>query len=139
MSKYKTDILRLRAEGKTYNQIVNELGCTKSTVCYYLGSDQASKTAARQIASRRVLNDYIRKVKEETPCVECGVNYPYYVMDFDHLEDDKDFHISQHTKITRSLERIKEEIDKCEIVCSNCHRKRSHQRLQANRPLGKLG
>ena len=133
MSRYKNDILRLRDMGYSYNKIVKELGCTKSTVCYYLGADQSSKRAARQVNNRKIINDYIREIKETTPCSDCKVSYPYYVMDFDHVEDGKSFDVSGHTKHTRSIDKIKEEIDKCEVVCSNCHRVRTFQRLMNGR------
>lgn len=35
MSKYKQDIIRLRKDGKSYNQIKKELDCSKSTVAYH--------------------------------------------------------------------------------------------------------
>lgn len=82
--------------------------------------------AARRI---RVENtkEKIRKLKESTPCADCGVKYPYYVMDFDHLGNDKEYNIAEMTEWA-SLELIEKEISKCEIVCSNCHRKRTHAR-----------
>lgn len=43
----KEKILNLRAEGKTYNQIVEIVGCSKSTVCYYCGDGQTHKTRMR--------------------------------------------------------------------------------------------
>ena len=35
------------------------------------------------------LRQQLRKLKEETPCADCGKNYPYYVMDFDHAGAEK--------------------------------------------------
>jgi len=43
----KEKILELRKEGKTYNQIVEILGCSKSTVSYYCGEGQKEKTRKR--------------------------------------------------------------------------------------------
>lgn len=75
---------------------------------------------------RKVIQNFIRNLKETTPCTDCGVYYPYYVMDFDHLEDKKwgvNFLMS-----TGRIGALKLEIKKCEIVCANCHRKRTHIR-----------
>lgn len=127
------DILRLRDLGYSYNKIVEELGCSKSVVCYYLGADQSSKRATRQIQARKILDEYINGIKSTTPCADCGKTYPYYIMDFDHIGDDKSFDVSRHTKHTRSIEIIKQEIAKCEVVCSNCHRARTFQRLKDGR------
>ena len=51
-----------------------------------------SKNKERQrkqiYASRKIrisnTKEYIRNLKESTPCKDCGKKYPYYVMDFDH-------------------------------------------------------
>jgi hypothetical protein len=69
----------------------------------------------------------VRALKEVTPCTDCGINYPYYVMDFDHLSD-KEYQISAMLSQGYSMETVQKEIDKCEIVCSNCHRIRTHER-----------
>lgn len=47
-------------------------------------------------------------------------------MDFDHLRDKK-FNLSK-AHLTGSLKKITEEIAKCEVVCSNCHRVRTFER-----------
>lgn len=69
---------------------------------------------------------FIKELKESTPCTDCGKSYPAYVMDFDHLRDKT---MQVHEFLTYSRKRLLEEIDKCEIVCSNCHRERTYQRL----------
>lgn len=70
----------------------------------------------------------VQELKEETPCADCKTYYPYYVMDFDHREGEtKSFLVSKMVG-NGGLERIQEEINKCDIVCSNCHRIRTHKR-----------
>ena len=81
-------------------------------------------------AKRRVvLNEYVRTLKAANPCPDCNVNYPYYVMDFDHVRGEKigDVAIMVHEVVT--LELLREEIEKCDIVCANCHRERTFGRL----------
>ncbi len=69
---------------------------------------------------------YIRKLKE-SPCVDCGKTYHYCVMDFDHLDSTtKLFTVGKI--YSKSWEIIKNELAKCELVCSNCHREREHKR-----------
>lgn len=125
--KHKENILKLRAEGLSYSQIASKLGCSKGTVSYHIGFGQKEKTKSIQGRNREKINDYIRSVKEATPCADCKIKYPYWVMDFDHVEN-KSFSISNHKNYTSSLEIVKKEIDKCEIVCANCHRDRTHSR-----------
>lgn len=59
------------------------------------------------------------------PCTDCGVEYPYYVMDLDHVTGIKKFNVSQATTHASSLAVLMEEIAKCEAVCANCHRLRT--------------
>ncbi len=70
---------------------------------------------------------FTREMKN-CPCADCGVIYPYYVMDFDHREEKtKNFLVSQTAQM--SISALKREIDKCDVVCANCHRERTQQRL----------
>ena len=63
----------------------------------------------------------IRQLKN-VPCVDCGVRYPPCVMDFDHRDPaQKRCEVSN----IRSINSIKLEADKCDVVCANCHRLRS--------------
>lgn len=65
---------------------------------------------------------------KSAPCADCGVSYPPYVLDFDHLGDDKLDNVSRLVGSKASEEAIRSEIAKCEVVCSNCHRERTHER-----------
>lgn len=84
---------------------------------------------------RKELSAYVNNIKEKTPCADCKKNFPYYVMDFDHLDGYiKDGMVSFFTKTGR-IESMKKEINKCEVVCSNCHRIRTYSRLQISKKL----
>ena len=76
--------------------------------------------------NRKKLREYINYIKATTSCADCGKYYPPYVMDFDHLRDKK-FNIGNLDFTSLSV--LENEILKCEIVCSNCHRIRTHNRL----------
>lgn len=71
---------------------------------------------------------YVKELKEATPCMDCGKFYPCYVMDFDHQRDKK-FNIANMMQRASSFETLLTEIAKCEIVCANCHRERTHGQL----------
>jgi hypothetical protein len=66
---------------------------------------------------------------KERPCADCGVEYPYFVMDFDHVEGEKAMIVSDLVNFG-STSRLLTELAKCEVVCSNCHRFRTWRRLQ---------
>lgn len=84
---------------------------------------------SRNVDYRESIRDLLRTIKEENPCTDCKKFYPYYVMDFDHLED-KDQNIS-FLAATGRIGALKKEILKCEVVCANCHRIRTHLRAKA--------
>lgn len=85
----------------------------------------------RSQTQRTKLREFLGKVKEENGCMDCRKEYPYYVLDFDHVRGEKTHSISYMCR-WYTLEEISEEMQKCEIVCSNCHRKRTRQRMESN-------
>ena len=50
-------------------------------------------------------------------------------MDYDHVRGVKRFNISEAIKLKIELEELETELDKCELVCSNCHRLRTLYRI----------
>lgn len=71
----------------------------------------------------------VRQLKSDTPCADCGENYPYYVMQFDHVIGTKFIKINRMV-YTSSFHAVMEEIAKCEVVCANCHHSRTFNRQQ---------
>lgn len=70
------------------------------------------------------------------PCVDCGETDPI-VLEFDHQRD-KRFDVAGG--ITgRSWEEVLEEIEKCEVVCGNCHRRRTAKQFGFLRALLSVG
>jgi DNA-binding CsgD family transcriptional regulator len=54
-------------------------------------------------------------------CVKCGYNECIWALEFHHKDpNEKDFTISTYT--TLGWEKLKKELDKCELRCSNCHK-----------------
>jgi hypothetical protein len=132
--KHKDSILKLHAEGKSYRQIQDILGCSKGTIAYHLGDGQKDKTRERTKRSRTVAKRILWDIKEESGCVDCKEKYPHYMLDFDHLPGYNK--IDSPTQIIHqySMEKAIEEIKKCEIVCRNCHAIRTWSRYLQNNP-----
>ena len=126
--KHKENIIKLRSEGKTYNQIVELLGCSKGTIAYHLSESVKVNYNTRKRSYRRVIDKHIREYKESFGCIDCGEKYPYYMLDLDHITNDKKFSVSSYRSYTSDINVIKDEISKCEVVCANCHRIRTYQR-----------
>ena len=72
-------------------------------------------------------SSYIRKLKE-VPCNDCGIVYHYAVMQFDHIKGIKKFDISRAISTNIKWDKIIQEIEKCEVVCANCHAMRTFKR-----------
>lgn len=91
---------------------------------------QKNKDAIKEkrFESRTLARKWVYEYKiKHSVCTDCNISYPPHVLDFDHLAN-KSFGISRAIQQGLSIERIREEIKKCEIVCSNCHRQRTHDR-----------
>lgn len=84
---------------------------------YYLDRNRVQRSSNRE---------WYQELKSKTPCAKCGVQYPYYVMDYDHIDP--------NTKTTciakmmgHSKKAILNEITKCELLCANCHREKTYE------------
>ena len=54
-------------------------------------------------------------------CVLCGYDRHQAALHFHHLDPDKkEFHLAD-TGVTRSIERLRREVEKCVLLCGNCH------------------
>ena len=64
------------------------------------------------------------QLKVGKPCVDCGGNFPPECMDWDHIKGTKRRAVA---KIRGNSQKyILDEIEKCELVCANCHRIRTN-------------
>ena len=61
MTELSKQIQLLRSQGKTYNEIKQELNCSKGTICYYLGIGQKQKNNNRQNKNRLKKHPFIAK------------------------------------------------------------------------------
>lgn len=78
---------------------------------------------------RSAKRQYVQDLKEGKSCLDCGIEYPPYVYDFDHLpEFEKSFPLSSTGMRDKTLDQIIAEVAKCELVCANCHRHRTYMR-----------
>ena len=88
---------------------------------------QIRRVRADRARRRNELAEFINQFKRR-PCADCGGEFPPYVMDFDHVNENKLDDICGMRMRTVSREAIRAEIEKCEVVCANCHRARTHRR-----------
>jgi hypothetical protein len=88
----------------------------------------------RKIANNRwkyKQRDEFQEFKKKLKCNRCPENH-VACLEFHHLDPTlKDIEVGR-AALRWSLKRLKEEIIKCEILCSNCHRKEHYKQRQAS-------
>lgn len=86
---------------------------------HYRNSHNKSRSKIRQHNAQKVF-EYLRSHS----CINCGESDPV-VLEFDHRNgDDKIESISNLIRAS-TWERIEAEIQKCDVLCANCHRRKS--------------
>lgn len=112
---------------------------TDSTVCPEHNIDfKIGKTGKKYC--KQCNNDAVSKVRMNRKiecilykggkCIKCGYDKCLSALEFHHLDpNEKDFGISNSDRT--SFEILKPELDKCVLLCSNCHRE-THEELKNN-------
>jgi hypothetical protein len=88
---------------------------------YYQKNKKKKQAKMKERRERMRLS--LKELKEGKPCTDCGYSYPSYVMQFDHLDPlRKSFTIANIVSNGRhSWDKVLKEIEKCDLVCANCH------------------
>jgi len=89
------------------------------------------KKSTRLRSERRA---WLDALKLERGCTDCGYNAHPRALEWDHIGTDKVANVGYMVHEGASMERLLLEIAKCEVVCANCHRIRTHDRLQNPAP-----
>lgn len=78
---------------------------------------------------RRTFRENMLALLKNRECALCGEN-DIRVLEFDHLSPkSKGFSISQAVKLGHSWDVVIKEINKCQILCANCHKKRTAEQI----------
>ena len=80
----------------------------------------------RSRAARSRNRDLIQKRKLQKGCECCGYKQSAVALDFDHKVPGEKLN-EVALMGTASLERLAQEMDKCQILCANCHRIKTHE------------
>lgn len=79
-------------------------------------------------AERDAKRNYLRSYKEYRGCHDCKQKFPHYQLQYDHKRA-KEKNLAD--MVSSSWKALYAEMDKCDVVCSNCHSARTWWRLQA--------
>lgn len=75
--------------------------------------------------ARRLARQYVFDFLRKSICVDCGETHPA-CLEFDHVNPDEKFcSVSKLQHAGAPIAKIRREIQKCVVRCSNCHRKRT--------------
>jgi hypothetical protein len=88
-----------------------------------VAAGRGSRNEEQRLRNRKQAKAFIREIKSQSACVECGEDHPG-VLQFHHRDPQKK-RADIYTMASQgwSLERIKREIAKCDVLCANCHGK----------------
>lgn len=127
-------------ELKSIRKVSKELDVSKDSVRKYANiyyKNKLSNIELKKNRSKDVVNWRIKtKIKlieyKGGECIKCGYNKSLKVLSFHHRDPkEKDFSISGKSW---SFEKLKNEVDKCDLVCSNCHIE-IHEEIYKNRSM----
>ena len=98
---------------------------------WYENPENASqKKADAKIWRKKIIErnrEFLKKYRESHPCEKCGESH-VACLDFHHKNrEDKEIEVSIMVRKGMSLERIIKEIEKCMVLCRNCHAKLHYQ------------
>lgn len=83
----------------------------------------------RNKKQKKIVQDFIIKYLKENPCIKCGEN-DLRTLQFDHRNPtDKVNDVSSLIGGRSSLKKIVDEISKCDVLCANCHSKRTSEQF----------
>lgn len=86
---------------------------------YYIRKNRAKSVVSWRQRTKNKAIEY-----KGGKCLVCGYNKCSGALDFHHVDPkEKDFSIS---KVTKGWDKVKDELDKCVLLCSNCHREVHH-------------
>lgn len=87
--------------------------------------------------------EYVLQYKLKHPCTKCAEYHPEYVekhpscLQFHHCKGDKEMEVSNLARHLVSIKRLQAEMDKCIVVCGNCHT-RMHEEERAEKKKEKI-
>jgi ribosomal protein L30E len=125
-------IIEFYRAGNSARKTATKFGVGKSTVLGYNKPPEVKRQVEKEKSEKNVIAVRKRRRKVKQMAIDymggccqvegCGYNRCSTALEFHHKNpNEKDFGIG-YKGYTRSWDKIKEELDKCVLVCSNCHR-----------------
>lgn len=91
----------------------------------------SDKARRRDLVLRHEYHEYVANYLLSHPCIRCGESN-ILVLEFDHVDHKtKISDIGTMSRRGMPLRKIVEEIDKCQILCANCHRIKTAREIKS--------
>ena len=116
----KKKVKRLKGEGFTVREIARKLNKSYASVYYHFRNNYSASRSEDKRQKRFAAKQFVTRYKEKRSC-KCGERDPV-VLQFHHLDPSK-----KEAKISRMVgsgapkEALLKEMEKCEVICANCH------------------
>lgn len=101
----------------------------------YETADERARLVRKQAHIRARNRKFAFEYLAVRSCADCGEADPV-VLEFDHISE-KSFDVSRGVQSAYGIDRLLQEISKCEVVCANCHKRRTYARIGAFRVTGR--
>lgn len=104
--------------------------CSKTYEKKRYDTDRSIRALHATGQARRLLRNrlFICNYLSLNPCVDCGESDPI-VLEFDHIQDDKEYNLSQLVAHGFAIKTIEKELIKCVVRCANCHRRKTSKQF----------
>lgn len=121
--KQLTDFTKNRSKKDGYSNVCKPCN-NENVLAYYRrnGKNYQSKVKDHAKAKRYDSVDKMNKLKEATGCVYCDERSAIS-LDYHHIDPNTKTYEISYLVACKSWSKIPEELKKCELVCTNCHRK----------------
>lgn len=102
----------------------------KKTREHYANNKQyyVDKARNRNKETTDKTREYILQYYRDNPCIDCSEE-DIRCLQFDHVRGEKYMNIADMVRRFSPLEKVKKEIEKCEVRCANCHLKRTAEQF----------
>lgn len=80
----------------------------------------------QRLAKQAKGREYIWQYLSTHPCVDCGESDPA-VLEFDHVRSSKRKEVTRLVRDGYGINALQQEISKCDVVCANCHKRRTYK------------